>query len=223
MQTLGIIDYGMGNLHSLAKSFERVASDCRIFVSYDPEVLLGCDRLVLPGVGGVRACMDELRRLELNDLVQEAARRLPLLGVCLGMQVLLDRSEENGGVAALGLIPGEVRRFPDPLPETGTEPSTPASDERLKVPHMGWNQVHQAKPHPVWTGVADDSWFYFVHSFYASPQNPAHALGLTEYGDEFASAVARDNIVGVQFHPEKSQGQGLRLLANFAVWNGETR
>jgi glutamine amidotransferase len=223
METLGIIDYGMGNLHSLAKAFERVAPDLRIVVSYDAETLLDCDRLVLPGVGGVRACMDELRRLELNDLVLEAARRLPLLGVCLGMQVLLDRSEENGGVSALGLIPGEVRRFPDPLPETGADTAVLASDDRLKVPHMGWNRVHQERPHPVWAGVPDDSWFYFVHSFYAAPQNPAHALGVTEYGRRFASAVARDNIVGVQFHPEKSQAQGLRLLANFAHWNGETR
>lgn len=223
MQTLGIIDYGMGNLHSLAKSFERVAAGTRIVVSYDPETLLGCDRLVLPGVGGVRACMNELRRLELNDLVLEAARRLPLLGVCLGMQVLLDRSEENGGVAALGLIPGEVRRFPDPLPETGAEPTLPVGDERLKVPHMGWNRVRQARPHPIWAGVPDQSWFYFVHSYYAAPQNAAHALGRTEYGDEFASAVARDNIVGFQFHPEKSQGNGLRLLANFVHWNGEPR
>jgi glutamine amidotransferase len=223
MNTLGIIDYGMGNLHSLAKSFERVAPDSRVVVSYDPETLLGCDRLVLPGVGGVRACMKELRRLELNELVLEASRRLPLLGVCLGMQVLLDRSEENGGVPALGLIAGDVKRFPDPLPETGAESLPVTGDERLKVPHMGWNQVRQTRPHPVWKGVADDSWFYFVHSFYAAPQNPAHALGITEYGNEFASAVARDNIVGVQFHPEKSQSQGLRLLANFAVWNGESR
>ena len=217
METIGVIDYGMGNLHSLAKSLERVAGNQRIFVSYDPEALLECDRLVLPGVGGVRACMDELRRLELDQMVLEAARKRPLLGVCLGMQVLLERSDENGGVNALGLIPGSVVRFPDPQPE-----AEGLQQERLKVPHMGWNQVQQARPHPVWAGVPDDSWFYFVHSYYAAPQNPAHTLGSTDYTRPFTAAVARDNIVGFQFHPEKSQDVGLRLLANFVNWNGES-
>ncbi|MDB5987250.1 MAG: hisH [Nevskia sp.] len=213
MEIIGVIDYGMGNLHSLAKSLERVAGERRIEISSDIERLSKCDRLVLPGVGGVRGCMDELKRLELVDFLRTAARRVPLLGVCLGMQVLLDHSEENGGVAALGLIPGEVVRFPDPPPEPGTE--------RLKVPHMGWNRVKQSRPHPLWAGIDDDSWYYFVHSFYAAPQNAAHTLGESEYSHNFAAAIARDNIVGVQFHPEKSQGAGLRLLANFASWNGE--
>lgn len=217
METIGVIDYGMGNLHSLAKSLERVAGNQRIFVSYDTKALLECDRLVLPGVGGVRACMDELRRLELDQMVIEAARKRPLLGVCLGMQVLLERSDENGGVNALGLIPGSVVRFPDPLPETEPE----LRHERLKVPHMGWNQVRQSRPHPVWAGVPDDSWLYFVHSYHAAPQNPAHILGTADYPQPFAAAVARDNIVGFQFHPEKSQDVGLKLLANFVNWNGE--
>ncbi|MBL6749351.1 MAG: imidazole glycerol phosphate synthase subunit HisH [Nevskia sp.] len=216
METIGVIDYGMGNLHSLAKSLERVAGNQRVLVSYDVKALLECDRLVLPGVGGVRACMNELRRLELSELVVEAARKRPLLGVCLGMQVLLDRSDENGGVATLGLIPGAVVRFPDP------PPADPAlRQERLKVPHMGWNRVHQTRPHPLWDGVPDDSWFYFVHSYYAAPQNPAHTLGTAEYSLNFAAVVARDNVVGVQFHPEKSQDVGLRLLANFTTWDGE--
>ena len=218
METIGVIDYGMGNLHSLTKSLERVAGNQRIFVSYDPKALLECDRLVLPGVGGVRACMDELRRLELDQMVIEAARKRPLLGVCLGMQVLLERSDENGGVNALGLIPGSVVRFPDPPPET--EPGL--HHERLKVPHMGWNQVRQTRAHPVWAGVPDDSWFYFVHSYHAAPQNPAHILGTADYPQPFAAAVARDNIVGFQFHPEKSQDVGLKLLANFVNWNGES-
>jgi glutamine amidotransferase len=213
METIGVIDYGMGNLHSLAKSLERVAGDRRVEISSDVAQLSKYDKLVLPGVGGVRGCMEELKRLELVDFLRAAARRVPLLGVCLGMQVLLDHSEENGGVPALGLIPGDVIRFPDPLPEPGTE--------RLKVPHMGWNRVKQSRPHPLWAGIDDDSWYYFVHSFHAAPQNAAHRLGETEYSHSFAAAVARDNIVGVQFHPEKSQGAGLRLLANFAAWNGE--
>lgn len=223
MDTLGIIDYGMGNLHSLAKSFERVAADTRVVVSYDPETLLGCDRLVLPGVGGVRACMNELRRLELDQLVREAARKLPLLGVCLGMQVLLDRSEENGGVVALGLIGGQVKRFPDPLPEAAGHDHPVLTDARLKVPHMGWNRVRQSRPHPLWAGVPDEAWFYFVHSYHAVPANPVHALGTTDYGETFAAAIGRDNVAGFQFHPEKSQSQGLRLLQNFAGWNGESR
>jgi len=217
METIGVIDYGMGNLHSLAKSLERVAGNQRVFISYDTKALLECDRLVLPGVGGVRACMDELRRLELDQLVIEAARKRPLLGICLGMQVLLERSDENGGVNTLGLIPGSVVRFPDPPPEA----EAGLHHERLKVPHMGWNQVRQTRAHPIWEGVPDESWFYFVHSYYAAPQNPQHTLGTADYIQTFTAAVARDNIVGFQFHPEKSHEVGLRLLANFANWNGE--
>jgi glutamine amidotransferase len=230
MSAIGVIDYGMGNLHSLGKSLERVAEGRRVEISYDPDKLLKCDHLVLPGVGGVRACMNELRRLELNEMVLEVARKKPLLGICLGMQVMLEHSDENGGVAALGLFPGNVVRFPDPAV---TAPGTPAvgkpltpgnttpahSLERLKVPHMGWNRVKQTKAHPMWQGVPDDSWFYFVHSYHAAPQNPAHALGTTDYIQPFASAIARDNIVAFQFHPEKSQGVGMTLLSNFVNWS----
>jgi imidazole glycerol phosphate synthase subunit hisH (EC 2.4.2.-) len=211
MAAIGVIDYGMGNLHSLAKALERVADGKRVEVSPDPERLAKCERLVLPGVGGVRACMDELHRLELDGLVREQAARVPLLGVCLGMQIFLDHSQENGGTEALGLIPGEVLRFPDPAPD---------APERLKVPHMGWNRVHQAHPHPLWEGIDDDEWFYFVHSYYALPSDAAHLAGESEYGRRFAAAVARDNLFAVQFHPEKSQSAGLRLLANFCAWDG---
>ena len=218
MRAIGVIDYGMGNLHSLAKSLERVAPDRRIEVSYDPEELLKCERLVLPGVGGVRGCMNELRRLELNDLVVEAAKKLPLLGICLGMQVLMEYSHENEGVQALGLFPGEVVRFPDP--ELGNDA---AGSERLKVPHMGWNQVHQKRKHPIWAGVPENSWFYFVHSYHAQTKDPKHALGTAVYGQAFTAAIARDNIVAFQFHPEKSQGAGIQLLSNFVTWNGEAK
>jgi imidazole glycerol-phosphate synthase subunit HisH len=214
MRAIGVIDYGMGNLHSLAKSLERVAPDRRVEVSYDPQTLLKCDRLVLPGVGGVRGCMNELRRLELNDMVLQAAKKVPLLGICLGMQVLMDYSHENEGVAALGLFPGEVVRFPDPLPGAG---------ERLKVPHMGWNQVHQKRKHPLWSGIPENSWFYFVHSYHAEPKEPKHALGTAVYGQTFTAAIARENLVAVQFHPEKSQAPGIQLLANFVAWNGEAK
>jgi len=210
MAAIGVIDYGMGNLHSLGKALERVTTSNRVIVSYDPEELLKCDRLVLPGVGGVRECMKELRRLELNDLVVEAARSKPMLGICLGMQVMLEWSDENNGVPALGLFPGKVVRFEDP-PED-------AAYERLKVPHMGWNRVHQSA-HPIWQGVPDDAWFYFVHSYYAQPSDPAHVIGTADYPSPFAAAIARDNIVAFQFHPEKSQNLGMMLLANFAQWS----
>ena len=211
-ETIGVIDYGMGNLHSLGKALERVASSERIVVSYDAEELRACDKLVLPGVGGVRACMTELKRLELYELVREQARKVPLLGICLGMQVLHEWSDENNGVPALGLIPGKVVRFPDPPPGAG---------ERLKVPHMGWNRVKQAAKHPIWAGVPDDSWFYFVHSYHAVPRHKKHLLGSAEYGTLFAAAVAKDNIVAFQFHPEKSQGAGMTLLSNFVGWDGK--
>src|SRR5205085_2020297 len=149
--TIGVIDYGMGNLHSLGKALERVASSERILISYDPEQLRACDKLVLPGVGGVRECMKELKRLDLAQLVREEARRKPLLGICLGMQVLLDHSEENEGVDALAVVPGKVVRFKDP-------PGNGPNGESLKVPHVGWNRVKQARSHPLWAGVPDNAW-----------------------------------------------------------------
>lgn len=211
MKSIGVIDYGMGNLHSLGKALERVAPGQRVVVSYDAEELLDCDRLVLPGVGGVRECMKELNRLDLAQLVVEASKKVPMLGICLGMQVMLEFSEENGGVPALGLFPGEVVRFP--------EPPADGSAERLKVPHMGWNRVKQTQAHPVWAGIPDESWFYFVHSYHARPKNAAHLLGTAEYTHVFAAAIARENLVAFQFHPEKSQALGLTLLANFVNWN----
>lgn len=210
-ETIGIIDYGMGNLHSLGKALERVASSQRIVVSYDADELRACDKLVLPGVGGVKACMNELRRLEINDMVREQAAKVPLLGICLGMQVLHEWSDENGGVPALGVIPGKVVRFPDPPADAA---------ERLKVPHMGWNRVTQTAPHPLWDKVPDESWFYFVHSYYSAPRFKKHILGTAEYGRPFAAAVAKDNVVAFQFHPEKSQAAGMTLLANFVAWDG---
>jgi len=212
-ETIGIIDYGMGNLHSLGKALERVASSQRIVISYDAEELRACDKLVLPGVGGVKACMNELKRLELNDMVREQAAKVPLLGICLGMQVLHEWSDENGGVPALGLIPGKVVRFPDPAA---------GAAERLKVPHMGWNRVKQTAKHALWDKVPDDSWFYFVHSYHSAPRFKKHVLGTAEYGHPFAAAVAKDNIVAFQFHPEKSQAAGMGLLANFVAWDGKS-
>lgn len=214
MASIAIIDYGMGNLHSIAKAVEHVAGDDRVWVSTDPDTIRRADRVIFPGVGAIRDCMAELRRLGLDALLREVARDKPLLGVCLGMQALLDHSEENDGVDGLGLIPGQVRRFPEGLAD-------PASGVRLKIPHMGWNQVHQTAPHPLWKDIPDGSRFYFVHSYYATPADPAHLAGRTEYGLGFAAAVARENLFAVQCHPEKSQHAGLQLLANFVRWNGE--
>jgi imidazole glycerol-phosphate synthase subunit HisH len=211
-ETIGVIDYGMGNLHSLGKALERVASSERIVISYDADELRACDKLVLPGVGGVRACMNELKRLELNDLVREQAKKVPVLGICLGMQVLHEWSDENGGVPALGLIPGKVVRFPDP---------PPGAANPLKVPHMGWNRVKQSHKHPLWANVPDESWFYFVHSYHSEPRNKKDVLGTADYGEPFAAAVGRGHIAAVQFHPEKSQAAGMTVLANFVGWDGK--
>ncbi|MFN2382415.1 MAG: imidazole glycerol phosphate synthase subunit HisH [Guyparkeria sp.] len=213
MTRIAILDYGMGNLHSIAKAVEHVAGKQRVLVTADSEQIRRAERVIFPGVGAMRDCMQELRRLGLDTLIRELAGHKPLLGVCLGMQALLEASEENAGTPALGLIAGQVRRFPADLRDA-------ASDARLKVPHMGWNQVRQS-PHPLWAGIPQDSRFYFVHSYYAQPTRPQARVGVTEYGIPFASAVADDGIFAVQFHPEKSQHAGLRLLANFVDWDGQ--
>lgn len=214
MTTIAVIDYGMGNLRSVSKAVEH-ASDgrARICVTSDPAQISRADRVVLPGVGAIRDCMAELRRLNLDEAVKEAARTKPFLGICLGMQALLEFSEENGGTAGIGLLPGRVLRFPEKLQD-------PVTGEALKIPHMGWNQVHQTRAHPLWKDIPQDSRFYFVHSYYAAPAAPELITGTTPYGFEFASAIARDNIFAVQFHPEKSQRAGLTLLANFVQWDG---
>jgi glutamine amidotransferase len=211
MTSIAIIDYGMGNLHSIAKATEHVAGKLRVRVTSDHDVIRDAERVVFPGVGAIRDCMAELRRTGLDRVVVEASRDKPMLGVCLGMQALLTRSEENDGTNCLGLIPGEVVRFPAAMEENG---------ERLKIPHMGWNRVEQAYAHPMWQDIPDGSRFYFVHSYYAVPQRDADVAASTPYGISFASVVAHDNVFAVQFHPEKSQHAGLQLLANFVAWNG---
>jgi len=215
MATVAIIDYGMGNLHSIAKALEYVGGDTRVWVGLDPEKILCADRVVFPGVGGIGHCMDELRRLELDAVIGEVAATKPLLGVCLGLQALLEFSEENGGTNCLSILPGKVRRFPK------ASLDRPSSETLLKVPHMGWNQVHQEVTHPLWKNIPQDSRFYFVHSYYADPANPENQVGTTFYGAGFAAALAKDNIFAVQCHPEKSQQSGLTLLSNFLEWDGQ--
>ncbi|MDR2877780.1 MAG: imidazole glycerol phosphate synthase subunit HisH [Chromatiales bacterium] len=206
MTTVAVIDYGMGNIRSVYKALEQAASDARVRVASNAADILSADRVVLPGVGALRDCMAELRRLELIDVIREAARNRPFLGICLGMQALLDSSEENGGTPGLGVIAGDVPRFPD-MPG-------------LKVPHMGWNRVYQVHSHALWNGVPQNGYFYFVHSYYVQPASVSDVAAQTDYGVTFASAIARDNVFAVQFHPEKSQRAGLTLLANFVRWDG---
>ena len=210
MTRIAIIDYGMGNLRSVAKALEHVAPQARVIVTQNRHDILQADRVVFPGQGSIRDCMRELAHWNLMDVVRDAALGKPFLGLCLGPQALLDFSEENDGVAGLGVLPGRVVRFADPR--------DPVTGERLKVPHMGWNQVRQAGDHPLWRGISQDSRFYFVHSYYLQPADKTLVVGWTHYGFEFASAIARDNIFAVQFHPEKSAQAGLRLLANFVDW-----
>lgn len=214
MASIAIIDYGMGNLHSIAKALEHVAGKDRVVVSSHRADILAADRVVFPGVGAIRDCMAELQSSGLDQVVLEASRLKPLLGVCLGMQALLDTSEENQGITCLRIIPGRVARF---------APDLKAVDgRRLKIPHMGWNQVMQKRTHPLWRNIADGSRFYFVHSYYAIPEEKASVAAITPYGIDFASVISHDNIFAVQFHPEKSQHAGLGLLSNFVGWDGES-
>jgi imidazole glycerol-phosphate synthase subunit HisH len=207
---VAVVDYGMGNLHSVSKAVERVAPEAQVEVTSDPGRVAEADRVVFPGQGAMPDCMREMDARGLRPAVLEAARSRPFFGICIGLQMLFERSEE-GGVDGLALLPGTVRRFPD---SAMFDPE----GRRLKVPHMGWNRVSQAAAHPLWSGIEDGSRFYFVHSYF--PQaDEALVRGTTEYGVLFTCAVARDNIFAVQFHPEKSDTAGLRLLANFLNWN----
>ena len=215
-QTVAVVDYGMGNLRSVAQAVIHATTDTRVnaVITQDPQVVRKAHRVVLPGQGAMADCMRELRESGLLESVLEAAATKPLFGVCVGMQMLLDHSAEGhtaAGTPGLGLIAGEVLKF-DCAGQTAPDGS------RFKVPQMGWNRVHQSRPHPVWGDVADGEWFYFVHSFYARPLDSRHSVGETEYGARFTSAVARDNIFATQFHPEKSANQGLALYRNFLHW-----
>ena len=206
MTTVAVVDYGMGNLRSVAKAIEHVAPAARILVTADPAEVARADRVVVPGQGAMPDCMAELDARGLRPAVIAAAAAKPFLGICIGLQMLFEHSEE-GDVPGLGVLPGRVRRFPPEVAAQG-----------LKVPHMGWNEVAQAMPHPLWNGIADGTRFYFVHSYYVEPASPEAIAGSTVYGMPFTSAVARANIFAVQFHPEKSAQAGLRLLANFMEW-----
>ena len=212
MGLIVVVDYGMGNLRSVAKALEHVAQRSRVVISGDAAQIDAADRVVFPGQGAMPDCMGNLESAGLRDAVLRAAATRPFFGVCVGEQMLFDESAE-GPTAGLGVFPGRVVRFP---PEAMVAPD----GSRLKVPHMGWNQVWQTRRHPLWDGISDGANFYFVHSYYAEPAaGAALSVGETEHGVRFTCAVARDNIFATQFHPEKSAADGLRLYQNFCNWN----
>ncbi len=207
-----VIDYGMGNLHSAHGALQAASPDTEIMVTGDPDIIRKADHVVLPGVGAIRDCMAEIRAQGIDQVVEEVRKERPLLGICVGMQAMMERSEENGGVDCLGLFSGDVRFFGNDLQENG---------EALKVPHMGWNQVRQVE-HPLWKGIDDLSRFYFVHSYFVKAGKSQQVTAHCQYGVEFAAAIAEDNVFAVQFHPEKSHTAGLALLKNFLAWDGQS-
>ncbi|EDY85785.1 imidazole glycerol phosphate synthase, glutamine amidotransferase subunit [gamma proteobacterium HTCC5015] len=210
MQRIAIIDYGMGNLHSVARAVSHCAPKDQIDVTDRADVIAAADRIVFPGQGAAAECMSALRRHELVDVIAEVSRSKPFLGICMGMQVLLHHSAENNGVDCLDWIEGEVRPFAQFI-----------NDPQLKIPHMGWNGVNQQRSHPLWSGIDDGSRFYFVHSYFVDCARAEDRLGTTEYGVDFTSALGRDNLFAVQCHPEKSADNGLQLLKNFVRWDGQ--
>ncbi|WP_374354253.1 imidazole glycerol phosphate synthase subunit HisH [Chitinimonas sp.] len=215
---IAVIDYGMGNLRSVTKALEHVAPEHQILLSSDPDLIARADKVVFPGQGAMRDCMREVDERGLREVVLETARTKPFLGICVGAQLLFDWSEEGASApgeqsAALGVFPGEVARFP-------ANRMIDAQGARLKVPHMGWNEVRQTQAHPLWADIADGERFYYVHSYYMRSANAALTVGESDYPFAFTVAVAQANIFATQFHPEKSHTAGLRLLRNFVTWDG---
>jgi glutamine amidotransferase len=209
MVDVAVVDYGMGNLRSVEQALRHVVPYAEIVVTDDADAIASARRVVFPGQGAMPDCMREMEARGLRDAVLRAASSKPFLGICIGMQMLFDRSDE-GNVAGLGILRGEVVRFASDMHD--------AQGNKLKVPHMGWNQVHHVQ-HPLWNGIEQDARFYFVHSYYVQPQDDSVLQASSDYPRPFVCAVARDNLFGVQFHPEKSQTAGLKLLSNFMLWN----
>ncbi len=211
MNKIVVVDYGMGNLRSVAQALRAVAPEANVVISGEVADIDSADRIVLPGQGAMRDCMRSLRESGVQESLLRAATSKPMMGVCVGEQMLFDRSEE-ADTPGLGLLPGKVVRFQ-------LDGRLQADGSRFKVPQMGWNRVKQVRSHPLWEGIADDSYFYFVHSYFAVPEQESDTIGVTDYGAPFCCAVARDNIVATQFHPEKSAIAGLTLYKNFVHWN----
>jgi len=214
MQRIAVIDYGMGNLRSVSKALECVAADDEVLVTADPVLIESADKVVCPGQGAAADCMAALTDAGLVETIVALIGSRPFLGICMGLQVLLTRSEENDGIDCMNLLPGQVRRFHRPLLDTDAQ--------RLKVPHMGWSRVSQPRSHPIWRGIDDGARFYFAHSYYCVPDDKDCVFGTCHYGVEFAVAMAAKQLFACQFHPEKSSNEGLALLRNFVEWDGAT-
>ena len=210
---IAVIDYGMGNLHSVGKALEAVCPGAKISITSDPALVEDADRVVFPGVGAIRDCMGEIQRLNIGDVVSNALKKKPVLAICVGMQALMEHSEENGGIDCLDILPGQVKYFGDSHKD--------AQGKKLKVPHMGWNNVTQQQDHPLWHSIQQGSRFYFVHSFYVESVNNPHVFATCDYGLEFDASLQQGNLFTVQFHPEKSADAGLQLLKNFCQWQTE--
>lgn len=210
--SVAVMDYGMGNLRSVANAVRKVAPEAKVSISRQAEEILQADRVIFPGVGAIRDCMAEIRAAGFDQVIAEIRNTKPLLAICVGMQALLTHSEENDGVQCLDVFKGEVKLFPGGYDAQGSA---------LKVPHMGWNTVQQTLSHPLWDGIANGARFYFVHSYYVIPEDDSLLAACSDYGVPFAAALAQDNIFATQFHPEKSHTGGLQLLQNFVHWSGE--
>ncbi len=214
MQNTAVIDYGMGNLRSVVNALEHVAGkNHKVILTSDPDQVMRAQRVVFPGQGAAGDCMRAIDRYDLRETICEVAANKPFLGICMGMQVLIEHSEENQGTDCLGIYPGRVRYFGDD--------HHGGSGEKLKVPHMGWNQLHQTGRHPLWESIDDDARFYFVHSYYLESDDRSLVIGECDYGFSFGCAIARDNVFALQCHPEKSADAGLQLLSNFIHWDGQ--
>jgi len=212
MSTVAVVDYGSSNLRSVSKALAHVAADGhKIIISDVPEQILAADRVVIPGQGAIEQCMHGIKAKGLDQVLKECLKNKPFLGICMGLQTLMDESEEDGGVPGLGIISGKVLKFPDNIRDD--------AGNYCKIPHMGWNRVMQAKQHPLWNGIESGERFYFVHSYYVAPDNAGDITATTDYSVSFTSAIGRDNLFAVQFHPEKSQRAGLKLLENFLNWD----
>ncbi len=212
---IAVIDYSMGNLHSVHKALQHVTDD-NVVITSNPEEIIKADHIVFPGQGAARDCMSELNKRELVDVIKEVSTTKPFLGVCMGMQVLMEHSIEGGGVDCIALYKGTVQHFTDHIGTTDSE------GNRLKIPQMGWNQINQTQDHPLWKGIENNARFYFVHSYFVEPEDKSIIAGETEFGLKYPSAIAKDNVFAIQSHPEKSAEDGLQLLKNFTQWDGQS-